>query len=543
MSAFTLTILNAGTEMDLHWEIVQVDVYHALNRIPIAEIVLADGSLASQEFTISNDDFFKPGEEIEIKIRWEEEDDATLFKGLVTKQKVEARQGGFYLTIELADAAIKMTRQRAHIIHLEKTDSDVFSELISKHGLTDNSGDATTPTYPELVQYYTSDWDFMLTRAEANAMLIKVKEGGISWFPVSQSGSPEETLELGISEINSLEIEADGLSQLAEVTASSWDPVNQALFEAASAEDPGINPGNLDAADLATKLGGDLCELRSAVLQDADELQAWANGKLSRSRLAKLVGRITVEGKATYEAGSFIEVAGVSDRFNDTVLLTGVRHRVSQEGWDTDLQIGLRNQPYTHIHPESTEYPAAALLPGVRGLQIGVISDFEEDPNGELRVRVSMPGLGEDEGIVWARLLSPDAGVGRGFFFRPEVGDEVILGFLNDDPRQAIIIGSLYGSVNTPPVETVDEDNFLKGIYSREGISIQMDDEKKILTLLTSEGRKIVLDEDAGILSLGDDHGNEIIMDSNGIQIKSGADINLEASGNIVIKGSEVDVQ
>ena len=56
--------------------------------------------------------------------------------------------------------------------------------------------------------------------------------------------------------------------------------------------------------------------------------------------------------------------------------------------------------------------------------------NFKDDPDKEFRVEVKIPAVTPRDGTLWARLCSPDAGKGRGFFFRPEVGDEVVVGFL-----------------------------------------------------------------------------------------------------------------
>ena len=98
-------------------------------------------------------------------------------------------------------------------------------------------------------------------------------------------------------------------------------------------------------------------------------------------------------------------------------------------------------------------------------MQIGIVVS-NEDPDGEHRVRVRMPLVSADEDGTWARVAVLDAGDERGFFFRPEVGDEVVLGFLSDDPRQAVILGMLHSSAKAAPLQGSD-DNHEKVFQSR----------------------------------------------------------------------------
>jgi uncharacterized protein involved in type VI secretion and phage assembly len=127
--------------------------------------------------------------------------------------------------------------------------------------------------------------------------------------------------------------------------------------------------------------------------------------------------------------------------------------------------------------------------------------------------------------------------------FRPEVGDEVVIGFLNDDPRQPLIIGSLFSKHNKSPkpVEVVEEANSQRAIVSRAGTRIVFDDATPALRLETTASGDangdykniISLDEKQQIICIQDQHGNRIIMDSKGVTISSDGDINLEAKGLI----------
>ena len=68
---------------------------------------------------------------------------------------------------------------------------------------------------------------------------------------------------------------------------------------------------------------------------------------------------------------------------------------------------------------------------------------------------------------------SLDAGDDRGFFFRPEIGDEVVVGFLDDDPRRAVILGMLHSSAKAAPLAGSD-DNHEKVYQSRSKMKLSL---------------------------------------------------------------------
>jgi uncharacterized protein involved in type VI secretion and phage assembly len=142
--------------------------------------------------------------------------------------------------------------------------------------------------------------------------------------------------------------------------------------------------------------------------------------------------------------------------------------------------------------------------------------------------------------------VTPDAGAGRGFFFRPEPGDEVVVGFFNDDPRQAVILGALYGSKNAPPADLspLTSENKHKAIVTKKGTTIGfVDDSKSSVFIRTPDSNTIVLDDDEKAIRISDQHGNTITMNGDGIAIKSAGSLTIEASGKVEIKGQKVDVK
>ncbi|MBC7977171.1 MAG: Rhs element Vgr protein, partial [Myxococcales bacterium] len=193
------------------------------------------------------------------------------------------------------------------------------------------------------------------------------------------------------------------------------------------------------------------------------------------------------------------------------------------------------------------DLPAGGLVPPVHGLHVGVVSDFESDPLGEHRIKVLLSVLDKKQGPVWARVARPDAGKDRGQVFWPEPKDEVVVGFLNSDPRQAIVLGALHGSTNTPPdaAGAPSEKNAQRAIVSKSKLIIRFDDDKKVITIETPGGNKLAIDDDKQAITLSDQHENTITLDDKGITLKSAAAVTIEAADgkNVVLKGEKVDVK
>jgi Rhs element Vgr protein len=548
MSAVTVTLLSSGNKIDMLYQLVSIDVRREANRIPHASLVLLDGDAATGKFDMSDADYFEPGKEIEIKLRYEdksESDNATLFKGPVIRQGIEASVEGSLLRIEMKDAAVKLTQTRKSVVFTEKTDAELIGKLIRDGGLQAGTIADTKPAHAQMVQYYATDWDFILTRAEANGLWLLVEDGKVSALKLEAKGEPKRTFDFGMDEIYNLEFEADAGSQYPEVKSTGWDIKEKKSTEPAEAAAFALTQGNFDAKALATKLGFAAYSLTHAVPLAPEELKAWADARMARSRMSLIRGRLATRGRSDVKVSDVIKIGRVGKRFSGNTLVTGICHRVDSEGWRTDIQFGLGARRFSQ-EDEIRDAPAAGLLPGARGLQIGVVDKFAEDPDKQLRVKVIVPAIDAAKGVVWARLASPEAGKDRGWFFRPEVGDEVVVGFFNDDPRQPVVLGALYGAKNTPPegFATLSEDNLDKGIVSKAGTKIVFKDAKKAsLYFETASKNKVLLDDDKELIEISDKHGNKITLDKDGIKLESAKDLKLKASGNVEIEGAKVDVK
>lgn len=539
-SVVTYTLLSEGAELPKTYQVLSIAVSREINRIPSAVVVLLDGEPSKQSFDISNKADFEPGKEIEIKAGYRS-DEQSLFKGMVVKHGIKVRKGGAVLVIECKDKAEKMTAACKSRYFHDVKDSDLIEELIDAHGL-DKDVEATTVEHKQVVQYNTTDWDMALCRAEANGLLSFVKDGKVKLAKPDFSGATALTIQYGAT-VHDLDAEIDARLQYKAVKGVAWNPTDQELGDTIEAADPGVpEAGNLEPDTLAG-VGGeeDFKLFHGGKLEDA-EMQAWVDACLMKHRLAKIRGRVAIDGTAAVEPGQLIELSGVGERFQGKLYVTAVRHTVEKGDWETTLQFGVNPEWFAETY-QVARPAAGALLPPIQGLMAGVVTKLEGDPDGEERIQVRIPVIHKDDEGAWCRLGTLDAGKERGTFFRPEIDDEVVVGFLDNDPRHGVVLGMMHSS-KFPSPEPAKDDNHKKGYQSREKMKLVFDDEKKIITIETPGGNKVVISEDEKMIHLEDQNGNKLTLDKDGVKIESIKDIILKApSGDIKADGVNVEVK
>lgn len=199
----------------------------------------------------------------------------------------------------------------------------------------------------------------------------------------------------------------------------------------------------------------------------------------------------------------------------------------------------------------------------INGVVVGIVSD-NRDLQGLGRVKVKFPWRDDQDESYWARIASLMGGPNRGAYFLPEVGDEVLVAFDHGDIKHPYIVGALWNGVDRPPESNSDGKNNIRKIRSRSGHEIIFDDnstaKQERLEIHTQAGHKIVLNDAAGQekIEIIDKSGNnsviidtmqnsiaiksnlKLTIESQMIDIKAGAMMNIEATGNLTIKGAMV---
>jgi uncharacterized protein involved in type VI secretion and phage assembly len=161
-----------------------------------------------------------------------------------------------------------------------------------------------------------------------------------------------------------------------------------------------------------------------------------------------------------------------------------------------------------------------------------------DDPDRLNRVQIrllSFDGIGDHDGPIWARVAAPFAGADRGAFFIPDVGDEVLVTFVNGDPRWPIVVGGLWnGSAPAPETLGGSGDRVDRWtIVGKAGTRIAIVEEASghpTISLTTPGGVSGTLSDSGGGEIEFKAAGTTITVDPTGVSIQTPAKVTVRAS-------------
>jgi uncharacterized protein involved in type VI secretion and phage assembly len=169
------------------------------------------------------------------------------------------------------------------------------------------------------------------------------------------------------------------------------------------------------------------------------------------------------------------------------------------------------------------------------GVYPAVVDDVR-DPDGQGRIRVRLPWAADAGGaayVAWARHATLMAGDGRGTWFVPEPGDEVLVGFEAGDPRRPFVLGALWNGSDATP-ETMDGAgrNNVRLVRSRSGHQIRLDDTSgaEKVVVQTNGGQRITLSDSPSSVEIVDSSGNTARLEASGITISASGKVTVTAA-------------
>jgi uncharacterized protein involved in type VI secretion and phage assembly len=217
-------------------------------------------------------------------------------------------------------------------------------------------------------------------------------------------------------------------------------------------------------------------------------------------------------------------------------LVTAVEHHLSTGSQYTST--------FTAVGGDVEIVPTPVIKAPAAEAELAVVR-HNDDPQGQGRVRVQFQWQEQDQYTDWIRVMSPDAGGGgdkvaknRGFVFIPEVGDLVMVAYRDGNPDAPFVLGSMHhGKI----AGGGGKGNKTKGLTTRSGSTVTLDDEKGSVTVSDPSGNTVILHGD-GTMTI---HApNKLTLSSKEIHLLADNDLNLaSANAKVSVSGkSEIAI-
>lgn len=518
--ALRLRVGGSPVDPRLAADVVEVDVHEEVLRHARCTLLVQNWDADERKVRWSDDGPLTQGAEIELSLGYGS-DLTQVFSGVVTALTANFTQDRApTLQVEARSRSVLLAGPPRALVFEETTDADLVAALAADAGLDADAEKGVQR--PGILIERRPAWTALVERARELGWVAYVRDKRLVVRPPA---APDDPVELTWTrDLVELRLTQDVTTVPARSSFAAWDS-DSAAQTSVDADSPTGGLATGDRPDHAAAVGDTgwtgRDEVESTAAARGPEAGDRATGLARLAELRHVTGTGRTVGMPTLRCDSWVSVAGAGSRFSGPYYVGTVRHRVGRAGFSTEFGLGL---------PEPlTPPPAGAPL----RLLIGVVTDVD-DPDGHARVRVSFPWTGGSDAI-WARLATPYAGDGQGFFAVPDVDQEVVVGFVDGSSDDPVVLGSLWSGAAAPPA-TPDDENTVRGLVTRSGHRLAFDDaDDGGVTITTNGGHELALDDGGTSVSLTASGGNKITLSDDGVEIVADkGDLTLSAAAGAV---------
>ncbi|HVT11705.1 MAG TPA: VgrG-related protein [Fimbriimonadaceae bacterium] len=561
-------------------DVLEIVVEQSLHLPDACTIRLHDWDIERRQFRWVDDSRLKEGKKVEVEFGYQTST-AVVFKGEITAFEMDAA-GHMVpnLIIHCVSKEHRLHRNRVRKTYQEVTDSDIVQAVGSRCGFSVDA-EATSAVRHWVCQNNQTDYEFLKMIADRNGFRIWVDGDTLYFKKVKDPQGVDHEVDWG-DNLRSFRPRLTTHGQVDEVSVHSWDmktkqPILSTKTTTDGKQTAAIGEGKKGGQAAAAAFGG---QAKHAIVDWPVDSQAEADS-LAQSYLDKRETTFIEAdglciGSTKIGAGKTLKVKGVGTRFSGKYFVTSATHTFTPaEGYTTQFVCSGKN-PHTLLGMIAGEMSDQDNPGGY--IVVAVVTD-NLDPDNLGRIKVKYPWM-MDEASFWARIASPMGGPGRGFYFLPEIDDEVLIAFEHGDIHRPFMIGALWNGVDKPiegndkavtggkvihrmvktrkghilMLQDTDNEEHVKittqgnhfmilddknggkkvEIKTAGGHDVLIDDQNKKVEVKTTDGHYLLLDDQNKKIVMADNVGTEKVT----IDAGSG-DIKWECNGNFTIDAKQ----
>ena len=479
----------------------------------------------------TNSDLFAMGKPVEISAQSPQPHSrqlgnrTLLMDGEITGLEPDLSENGVpTLTIRGYDRAYRLHQGRRTRSFLKSTDSEIVQRLAEEVKLKTDNVKPTNTIHAHVVQNNQTNMEFLLSRARRLGYDFFVEGETLFFGPPESVNSQRPKLSWGAN-LLSFRPCLSIVHQVDEVVVRGWDPLIKREIVGRAME-TNSHPQVAGAKKAEQHFKGSNQVLISQPVENQAEADTLAQGLRDELGGQLIQAEGVCLGDPQIGAGSQIEIEGLGSQFDGKYFITAAIHAYrTKEVYRTSFTIGGR-EPQTLsalLGRNSRSFDPS------HGVVVGIVTN-NKDPEELGRIKVKYPGLDDLDESPWVRIASPMAGEKRGFYYLPEVNDEVLIAFEQGNVHRPYMLGMLWNGPDKPP-------------KTNEKV-IGSDGKVNQRILRSRSGHEIVLDDTSGQekIIISDRAGNTITMAKDSMTIKVKADLEIEAGGKITIRGKSIDL-
>ena len=567
---FTLKLNGVQAGDDLLNDILDLTVENSLHLPDMCTIRVQEGAAADpgrrESFHWSGSETFAAGTKVEVMGGRSALDANSIFIGEIASLEMDISAHSLpTLLVRCYDYSHRLHRGRYSRSFQNVTDSDIVSRVCTEAGLSAVT-DSTTPVHDWVFQNNQTNWEFLSERAaHAGCRLFGSGDKQMHLKAVADGAAGAAvTLEWG-TDLISFRPRINAASQVSEVSVHGWDPMQKRAILGTASTPNGLPTTGAPSREKGMDGFGGKAKM---MITDRPVHSQTEAEKIAQSVCDDIGGRyVEADGLTRWDArimpGKQVKIANVGSHFSGDYTVTATTHVMSVAEGFTTLFSCTGKQPGTVLSAlEGSGGAKRAALGG--NIVVAVVTNNLDDRNLG-RVKVKYPWLSASDESFWARVVSPMGGASRGFYFLPEVDDEVLVAFEHGDIRRPYVLGALWNGVDAPVegndaavvggkvvhrviktrightilLDDKDDTGEMK-MTTKSGHFLTLNDRNKNVTAQTKDGHKVLLDDEGGKIVIVDKTGsNKMTIQSsdNSITIECVGNFSVKATGKVSIEG------